>query len=277
MVIEVDGDYVATLVRLSNVDGLPGKLADLQSPLDHTHQSSGSGVGGKLDHGLALDGLLDDDHTQYFNSARHTKAVHDALGIDADTLDTYHASALEKIANKGAANGYAPLGSDSKVPTTNLPLIATGDIVNFAVSRGVQYYNSAGVTLTNTTETEIGTVTPITFEDTDSVWFWASVVITQYGLNSAKGSGPISIHFRIRRTSTAGTEICGASGLGFGTYGTYFTTYRDPQPVILIGSDIPGGTPGNVVYKLTAQAGNTPDSQSAIVAYRLIMAQAKSR
>ena len=48
-----------------SVAGLAGLLADLQNPTDHTHQSSGSGVGGKLDHGLALNGLTDDDHTQY--------------------------------------------------------------------------------------------------------------------------------------------------------------------------------------------------------------------
>ena len=48
-----------------NVAGLSGELADLQKPKDHTHQSSGGGAGGKLDHGLALEGLGDDDHSQY--------------------------------------------------------------------------------------------------------------------------------------------------------------------------------------------------------------------
>lgn len=48
-----------------NVGGLSGDLADLQDPKDHTHQSAGSGVGGQLDHGLALTGLLDDDHPGY--------------------------------------------------------------------------------------------------------------------------------------------------------------------------------------------------------------------
>ncbi len=48
-----------------NVVGLSGQLADLQKPIDHAHISSGGGVGGKLDHGSALDGLGDDDHTQY--------------------------------------------------------------------------------------------------------------------------------------------------------------------------------------------------------------------
>lgn len=48
-----------------SVAALSGLLADLQSPLDHTHQSAGSGVGGKLDHGQALTGLTDNDHPQY--------------------------------------------------------------------------------------------------------------------------------------------------------------------------------------------------------------------
>jgi hypothetical protein len=34
-----------------NVDGLSGELADLQPVKDHTHQSAGSGVGGKLSYG----------------------------------------------------------------------------------------------------------------------------------------------------------------------------------------------------------------------------------
>ena len=42
------------------------------------------------DHHL-LDGLADDDHLQYYNALRHTKAIHDLLGINADTLDGFHA------------------------------------------------------------------------------------------------------------------------------------------------------------------------------------------
>ena len=49
-----------------------------------------------LDHG-ALSGLGDDDHSQYFNSARHTKAIHDALNIDADTLDGKDAADFSNI------------------------------------------------------------------------------------------------------------------------------------------------------------------------------------
>ena len=61
-----------------SVASLSGELADLQKVKDHTHQSAGSGVGGKLDHGLALDGLGDDDHTQYIKHSLAT-AVSDFL------------------------------------------------------------------------------------------------------------------------------------------------------------------------------------------------------
>lgn len=37
--------------------------------------------------------------------------------------------AKEATANKGAANGYAPLGADSKVPLANLPTLGVGDVV----------------------------------------------------------------------------------------------------------------------------------------------------
>lgn len=51
---------------------------------DHSHQSTGLQAG-KLDHGLALDGLLDDDHTQYrLESADHT---HQSTGLQGGQLD----------------------------------------------------------------------------------------------------------------------------------------------------------------------------------------------
>lgn len=57
---------------------------------DHTHQSAGAQAG-TLDHGLALTGLLDDDHTQY-----------------------------QKESEKAAASGYASLDAGTKVPTAQL-------------------------------------------------------------------------------------------------------------------------------------------------------------
>lgn len=66
-------------------------------------REGGGGGGGVTDHG-ALTGLGDDDHTQYYNAARHTKAVHDALNINADTVDGSHASAFAPAA-QGVTNG----------------------------------------------------------------------------------------------------------------------------------------------------------------------------
>lgn len=40
---------------------------------DHTHQTTGAQAG-KIDHGLALDGLTDDDHTQYIKHSLATAA-----------------------------------------------------------------------------------------------------------------------------------------------------------------------------------------------------------
>lgn len=53
-----------------------------------------SEIANKPDHG-GIGGLADDDHTQYYNSVRHTKAVHDALNINADMVDSKHASAFD--------------------------------------------------------------------------------------------------------------------------------------------------------------------------------------
>jgi hypothetical protein len=41
--------------------------------------------------------------------------------LDADKLDGLDSTAFEKVANKGVANGYAPLDANAKLPTTHLP------------------------------------------------------------------------------------------------------------------------------------------------------------
>lgn len=80
-----------------------------------------------IDHG-GLSGLADDDHTQYYNATRHTKAVHDALGMDHGSLsgltdddhsqyhnntrgDARYYQKSEFSSNPGAAS--SPLKSDS--------------------------------------------------------------------------------------------------------------------------------------------------------------------
>jgi microcystin-dependent protein len=40
--------------------------------------------------------------------------------LDADTLDGLDSTAFERVANKGVANGYAPLDANAKLPTTHI-------------------------------------------------------------------------------------------------------------------------------------------------------------
>lgn len=55
---------------------------------------------GQIDHG-ELGGLADDDHAQYYNAARHTKALHDALALEHGSLtglaDDDHTQYLKKV------------------------------------------------------------------------------------------------------------------------------------------------------------------------------------
>ena len=64
------------------------KITSLVDPTSNQHAATKKYVDdnvGVTDHG-ALTGLADDDHTQYYNATRHTKAVHDALGLDHGSL-----------------------------------------------------------------------------------------------------------------------------------------------------------------------------------------------
>ncbi|HSX16923.1 MAG TPA: hypothetical protein VLH86_02375 [Patescibacteria group bacterium] len=47
---------------------------------------------------------------------------------DGSLKSTGSLAATEKTANKGAASGYAPLNSSSKVPSANLPVVAFGPV-----------------------------------------------------------------------------------------------------------------------------------------------------
>jgi parallel beta-helix repeat protein len=81
------------------------------------------------------------DHTH--GTPPHTKEIHDALGIDAATLqgstkaevqdhepkvhgDAAHSVSYEKTANKGVANGYCGLNASAFVPLSNIPTPLTG-------------------------------------------------------------------------------------------------------------------------------------------------------
>lgn len=103
---------------------------------DHTHQSTGAQAG-KLDHGLALDGLGDDDHTQYIKHALAT-AANDML----------------------IASGAGAFVKNTLAEVKTLLAIAT-DIATHAglitgihgLALGARVYNSADQSIPNATDT----------------------------------------------------------------------------------------------------------------------------
>jgi len=86
------------------------------------------GAAGVTDHG-DLTGLGDDDHTQYYNSTRHTKAVHDSLALSHDSLSDVsvndHISAgTIKTTLSFAVTSTLTTGTD-KAPTLVAPCALT--------------------------------------------------------------------------------------------------------------------------------------------------------
>ncbi len=64
--------------------------------------------------------------TRYVNETDHTKAAHDALLIDAATLDGLDSTALQTRSEKAQANGYASLDGAGKVPIGQIPDTVVG-------------------------------------------------------------------------------------------------------------------------------------------------------
>lgn len=104
---------------------------------DHTHQSAGA-QGGVLDHGLALTGLGDDDHTQYTTAAEADAAAAAAVTTHEGLADPHTAYrlesdlAVESIAKSGSAalTGAVTLSQGANVTLTqvgqDIEVAATG-------------------------------------------------------------------------------------------------------------------------------------------------------
>lgn len=97
-------------------------------PEDHAarHATGGADAVAPVDIGAAAsahthDGLAGTDHnhdTAYVNETDHAKAQHDALGIDADTVDGSHASAFATSAHTHDTSHAHALGDLSNVTAT---------------------------------------------------------------------------------------------------------------------------------------------------------------
>ena len=112
---------------------------------DHTHQSTGAQAG-QLDHGLALTGLTDDDHTQYLLAAG-TRAL--SADWDAGSFEI-RAQTFES----DVITGTAPLVVASTTKVTNLNADLLDD------QSGAYYRDSANFTGVNWTDlTDAGATT----------------------------------------------------------------------------------------------------------------------
>ena len=84
-----------------------GLLVDGVDVGSHIHTAA-AGMGAQLTHANLLNLTTADDHTQYYNASRHSKALHDAMSIDAATLGGYAATDFAPWADfKQSASDYA--------------------------------------------------------------------------------------------------------------------------------------------------------------------------
>ena len=113
---------------------------------DHTHQSTGAQAG-TLDHGLALTGLTDDDHTQYAlllgRSGGQTLIGGTGSGDDLTLQSTSHAT--RGTIFLGASSAYdevnTRLGIGTTTPTVDIQVVKTGE----ATIEGISYGTSGTV------------------------------------------------------------------------------------------------------------------------------------
>ena len=60
--------------------------------------------------------------------------LNDFLSVEHNSDGTHNISGVERTANKGQANGYAPLNSSSQVPLANLPVIPQSQVTNLTAT-----------------------------------------------------------------------------------------------------------------------------------------------
>lgn len=136
---------VDNLITSGNVDGVDvsahkAGTATAQHTAgvgDHTHQTAGA-AGGKIDHGAALDGLSDDDHTQY--------QLKSLLTTQGDIPYATGASTWARLA-KGTAYQVLRMNSGATAPEwANMSMTLHADLAN-AAYEGIITAGTAGAAL----------------------------------------------------------------------------------------------------------------------------------
>lgn len=146
---------------------------------------------GVTDHGELI-GLADDDHSQYYNAARHTKTVHDALAIDHGSLfgrgDDDHAL-------------YLTVGRHDLTARHGSAVVDHGSIGGLTHDDHSQYLN--------TTRHDTTTRHPV------------SVIKTATGSTTGSLGGGVEINIGMNRKSFAPQITTGNNdAIATGTYGT---------------------------------------------------------
>jgi len=114
---------------------------------DHSHQSAGAQAG-KIDHGAALDGLTDDDHTQY-QLESEKGAVSGYASLNASTKVTEQPAAITDHLEDSPANGEV-----TKAPTSNWAFDHNANVsahhTKYTDAEAVAAVAAAGFTLAET-------------------------------------------------------------------------------------------------------------------------------
>jgi hypothetical protein len=156
--------------------------------------------------------------------------------------------------------------------------VVTPKIDEFAVTRGAQFYSAGTINFNTTTEVEIGTITLYTNEVTDSVWIWSNLVILQIPLSTVKGGGgPTGFSIKIRRDVITTGALIYSANVGVNYCKATIGVLVDFVPIVIMGTDVPGGSVGAHTYKLSIVTDAYADYQVGQVAYRQMMGMAKSR
>ena len=218
----------------------------------HTHQSSAQG--GTLDHGAALTGLTDDDHTQYVLESTLTAAGDIAYATGASTWT--------RLA-KGAANTFLKMNSGATAPEWSS--IGVGEITVVRKTSDETVNNST--VLQNDNELFL----PIAANE---VWFFEMRLLTN---SSAAADFKTTITLPSGAAGFAhsmGTDSAGAQQI------SYQTWTLDWQGVagnlgspILNGIVINGANAGNIQLQWAQQFAEASDTKvltnSCIIAIRL--------
>jgi hypothetical protein len=142
----------------------------------------------------------------------------------------------ENAANKGAANGYAPLGSDSKIASTYLPSYVD-DVLEYTDFAALPAIGEAGKIYVLTTPYTSGGITSSQFRWSGSAY---AAIIASPGTTDAVTEGSANLYFTNARAiaATAATYLALAGGSLAGNLDFSGTSRR-------ITGDFTNGVPSN--------------------------------